>query len=278
MLVQTTVSTCRARGRVCSQGKPDRISGRLYLPNTFNAKHMRRLSRYALFALALAVPASAFCSAPLLNRAFVSFTDYKKIEDNVYADPSISDVELRRAVSGLQTARHRIGDFYGPPIAKAVTIIPANASEGRKFGLTDVPGTAFISMTGTHVMLNMEQFSLDVTSHELMHAELAERLGYWARLTRLPTWFDEGVALQLDRRPQYLIDCAAVGQDEMRRVKSLATPRNFWSADKDQNIRNYQAAKCAVAELLEHHPPKSLYYALSRLRQGEHFADVFPDD
>jgi hypothetical protein len=164
------------------------------------------------------------------------------------------------------------------PIARPVTIIPANASEGRKFGLTDVPGTAFISMTGTHVMLNMEQFSLDVTSHELMHAELAERLGYWASITRLPTWFDEGVALQLDRRSQYLIDCAAVGQDEMRRVKSLDNPGTFWSADKDQNIRNYQAAKCAVAELLGRRPPKLLYPALSRLRQGEHFADVFPDD
>jgi hypothetical protein len=109
-------------------------------------------------------------------------------------------------------ARHRIGDFYGAPIATPVTIIAANAAEGRKFGLTDVPGTAFISMTGTYVTLNMEQFGLDVTAHELMHAELAKRLGYWARITQLPTWFDEGVALQLDRRAQYLIDCATVGQ------------------------------------------------------------------
>lgn len=239
---------------------------------------MRQLSRYALSALALAVPASAFCSPPLLNRAFVSLSDYQKIEDKVYADPSISDVELQRVMSGLQMARHRIGDFYGAPIAKPVTIIPANALEGRRFGLTDVPGTAFISMTGAHVMLNMEQFSLDVTSHELMHAELAERLGYWARTTKLPTWFDEGVALQLDRRPHYLIDCAAVGQDEIRRVKALDKPGTFWSIDKDQNIRNYQAAKCAVAELLEHHPPKSLYHAFSRMREGENFSDVFPDD
>lgn len=74
---------------------------------------MNRLSGYALFALALAVPGSAFCSPPLLNRAFVSLTDYKKIEDKVYADPSISDVELQRALSGLQMARQRIADFYG---------------------------------------------------------------------------------------------------------------------------------------------------------------------
>lgn len=37
---------------------------------------MRQLSRYALFVLALAVLASAFCSPPLLNRAFVNVTHY----------------------------------------------------------------------------------------------------------------------------------------------------------------------------------------------------------
>ncbi|MHA7683936.1 hypothetical protein [Cupriavidus sp. PET2-C1] len=238
---------------------------------------MRKLSTYVLLVLALMVPARAFCS-PLLNRIFVSWSDYTKIEDNVYVDPTLSGVELQRALSGLQMARDRITELYGTPIAEPVTIIAASAEEATKFGVTDVPGTAFVSLTGTHVVLNMERFSLDVTAHELMHAELAERLGYWTRARKLPTWFDEGAALQVDRRPQYLNDCTIIGQGEIHRVKSLEWPQDFWSADKDQNIRNYQAAKCAVAELLEKHPPKWLYSALSRLRQGDSFAEVFWKD
>lgn len=239
---------------------------------------MRKLSTYALLVLTLMAPARAFCSPPVLNRAFVSLSDYKKIEDNVYVDPTLSDVELQRVLPGLQMARDRITALYGAPIAKPVTIVAASAEEATKFGVTDVPGTAFVSLTGTHVVLNMERFSLDVTAHELMHAELADRLGYWVRTRKLPTWFDEGVALQVDRRPQYLIDCATVDQEEIHRVKSLDKPGDFWSSDKDQNIRNYQAAKCAVAELFEKRPPKSLYSALSRLRQGDSFADVFRGD
>ena len=222
-------------------------------------------------------PASAFCS-PLLNRVFVGWSDYKKLEDGVYVDPTLSDVERQRALSGLQMARDRVTALYGAPIAKPVTIIAASAEEAAKFGVTDVPGTAFVSLTATHVVLNMERFSLDVTAHELMHAELAERLGYWARIRKLPTWFDEGVALQVDRRPQYLNDCTTIGQDEIQRVKSLERPQDFWSADKAQNILNYQAAKCAVAELLKEHPPKSLFSALSRLRQADSFTEVFRKD
>lgn len=250
---------------------------RLQALSPVNYQRMRKLSTYTLLVLALMVPARAFCS-PLLNRIFVGWSDYKKIEDNVYVDPTLSDVELQRALSGLQMARDRVTKLYGAPIAKPMTIIAASAAEATKFGVTDVPGTAFVSLTATHVVLNMERFSLDVTAHELMHAELAERLGYWARARKLPTWFDEGAALQVDRRPQYLNDCTTIGQEEIHRVKSLEWPGDFWSADKDQNVRNYQAAKCAVAEWLETHPPSSLYSALSRLRQGERFADVFRKD
>lgn len=238
---------------------------------------MRKLSTCVLLVLALMAPASAFCS-PLLNRVFVGWSDYKKLEDGVYVDPTLSDVERQRALSGLQMARDRVTALYGAPIAKPVTIIAASAEEAAKFGVTDVPGTAFVSLTATHVVLNMERFSLDVTAHELMHAELAERLGYWARIRKLPTWFDEGVALQVDRRPQYLNDCTTIGQDEIQRVKSLERPQDFWSTDKAQNIRNYQAAKCAVAELLKELPPKSLFSALSRLRQADSFTEVFRKD
>lgn len=92
-------------------------------------------------------------------------------------------------------------------------------------------------MTGTHVTLNMEQFSLDVTSHELMHAELAERLGYWARITRLPTWFDGNNFLMCFR----IIDIGYLQKFrnlEQRRVGTLSLPiqaalRSRWTRLSD---------------------------------------------
>jgi hypothetical protein len=40
-------------------------------------------------------------------------------------------------------------------------------------------------------------------------------------------------------------------------------------------VRNYQAAKCAAAEVLERHPPRTLYASLARLTEGADFDDVF---
>jgi hypothetical protein len=127
----------------------------------------------------------------------------------------------------------------------------------------------------TEVVLNLAHFSIDVTAHELLHAEVAQRLGFWTRTVELPVWFDEGVAVQLDWRERYLIDCGAVGAQRIGQVRQLTTVRRFRHGDRAQIVRNYQAAKCAAAEVLAQHPPQTLYASLARLARGAHFDDVF---
>jgi len=117
-----------------------------------------------------------------------------------------------------------------------------------------------------------------VTANELLHAEVAQRLGFWTRAVKLPVWFDEGVAVQLDRRAPYHIDCSAVGAQRIRQVRELTTVRRFWHGSRGQIVRNYQAAQCAAAEVLERHPPRTLYASLARLAQGAQFEDVFGPD
>jgi hypothetical protein len=51
--------------------------------------------------------------------------------------------------------------------------------------------------------------------------------------------------------------------------------RRFRHGDTEQIVRNYQAAKCAAAEVLEQHPPRTLYASLARLTDGARFDDVF---
>lgn len=61
----------------------------------------------------------------------------------------------------------------------------------------------------------------------------------------------------------------------IRQVRHLTTVRSFWYGDTFQIVRNYQAAKCAAAEVLERHPPRTLYASLARLTAGARFDDVF---
>jgi hypothetical protein len=237
---------------------------------------MKKFIRLVLFASALALPVRALCSSAWVTRAFVGAQGYVQIDDGVYAARELPLEERRRALAALRAARERIAETFGTPVARPLTIIAANDREAARFGLSDdVPGTAFISPLGTEVVLNLAHFSIDVTAHELVHAEVAQRLGFWTRAVELPVWFDEGVAVQLDRRGTYLIDCGAVGAQRTREARRLTSGRRFWHGDRAQIVRNYQAAKCAAAEVLGRHPPRTLYASLASLSQGAHFDDVF---
>ena len=237
---------------------------------------MKKFIKLVLFASALALPVRALCSAGWVNRAFVSAHGYVQIDAGVEAARDLPPEARRRALSALRAARERIAATYGAPVARPTTIIAADDREAARFGLADdVPGTAFISPLRTEVVLNLAHFSIDVTAHELVHAEVAQRLGVWTRAVELPVWFDEGVAVQLDRREPYHIDCGAVGGERIRQVRQLTTVRRFWHGDRGQIVRNYQAAQCAAAEVLEQHPPRTLYASLARLAHGAHFDDVF---
>ena len=237
---------------------------------------MKQFIKLVLFASALAIPVRALCSSAWVNRAFVGAGNYVQIDDGVYAARDLPLEERRRALTALRAARGRIAETFGMPVARPTTIIAANDREAVRFGLVDdVPGTAFISPLGTEVVLNLAHFSIDVTAHELVHAEVAQRLGFWTRAVELPVWFDEGVAVQLDRRGPYLIDCGAVDAQRIREVRQLTSVRRFWHGDRGQIVRNYQAAKCAAAEVLERHPPRTLYASLARLAEGAHFDTVY---
>jgi hypothetical protein len=236
---------------------------------------MQRRSKIILCALALAASVCAIGARTWFNRA-VAAASYVRIADGIYVAPALSDADRRRVLADLHTARDRIAAVYGAPRSLPVTLIAASSSEAARLGLDyGAPGSAFISPAGTLVVLNMAEFSVDVTAHELMHAELADRLGFWTRMIHLPVWFDEGLALQLDWRGPYLVDCAAVGDERIRKVRTLARPGQFWDGNGDQVVANYKAAKCAAAQVLQWHPPRFLYDSLARLGRGESFEDVF---
>jgi len=75
---------------------------------------------------------------------------------------------------------------------------------------------------------------------------MREILGYWAYQTKISTWFDEGVAMQVDYRDHYKVDYESFSQEEIKRVKGLDTPSKFWTNSKEENLKNYRAAKAVV--------------------------------
>ena len=118
-------------------------------------------------------------------------------------------------------------------------------------------------------MIGTKGRNIDIVAHELMHAEIADRLGYWHRLTKLPIWFDEGLAMQVDFRPHYNLRNGT--ESKSANVRKLWSAREFLVPDIKSLTENYAFAKAEVALWVAAVGNKSVYSQLERLRDGDPF-------
>ncbi|MCP4937339.1 MAG: hypothetical protein GY927_24800 [bacterium] len=91
----------------------------------------------------------------------------------------------------------------------------------------------------------------NVMAHEYVHAELAARLG--ARYALIPTWFDEGLAMQVDYRRLYTPRALAryLRRKEVQKpyLDDLASSFRFYRRGKGRI--NYAFANCVVKNWLK---------------------------
>ena len=168
----------------------------------------------------------------------------------------------------LSAASSRIDKLFGARQANPVIVF--NAPERFwPLSLNEYGSTSFLGQK-TCVMIGAKGRNLDVVAHELMHAEIVHRVGYWRRLTALPVWFDEGLAMQVDFRPRYRLPQGA----SSTYVKTLDSSRDFFVADDQQLTNHYAAAKAEVALWVSGVGHATVYQQLERLASGVAFAAV----
>lgn len=101
-----------------------------------------------------------------------------------------------------------------------------------------------------------------------MHAEIHERVGFGKMLKEIPAWFDEGLAMQVDNRPNYNLTKEQL--PETLFVRQLNSYREF-----HQTKNSYPAAKKEVKFLIEKMNEKKLFDSLELVRTGKSFNEVF---
>ncbi len=234
-----------------------------------------RILKYVILAILVAASGAAYSYTHILRSIFIEFGGFNNVGKNLYISDELDKNARNEVVALIEGARARIKQYYGDPQANPVIIVAANESEAKDYGLIDTPGIFFFTPWQGYLVINYSQKSIDVIAHELLHAEIVDRLDYFLRQKEIPTWFDEGAALQIDLRKQYMIEPTSFDPTEIQRVIQLDSPGEFWSDNKEQNIRNYRASKAAVAMVLRAFPSRSLYSLLARVRDGEGFGEVF---
>jgi hypothetical protein len=216
--------------------------------------------------LAFAFPGTTAC-------ALIEFSGLETLPDGTRIQTSSTNAE-RQAILEIQTqAKTRIENMFGAPGAKPLVVFLNNPATIFTFKSNGYGSTVFVGPRAC-VILGPQGTNVDVVAHELLHAELSERVGPWRRFSEIPAWFDEGLAMQVDFRSRY-DSSQVVDATELASLRTLRSADQFNAGNDEEITRHYARSKKAVAQWLEKIGRSNLYARLERIRNGESLDAVF---
>jgi len=170
----------------------------------------------------------------------------------------------------LKNARLRIQSTFGTPQSQPVVYFFDQENALWPLKVNQFGSTSFLGYK-TCIGIGPHGQNVDVVAHELMHAEIAYRAGFWGRATQIPVWFDEGLAMQVDYRERYDLRQTA----DTAFITKLDSSRDFFVADADALTTHYAAAKSEVSDWLSGEPQMNVHLFLAQIKQGVPFDSLW---
>lgn len=203
----------------------------------------------------------------------VSFSDFKEIYKNVYVEPNTVDADINNILNTISKSKDTAAQLYGSFNAKPVFIISKDPATLKKFGVENGTGATQKTIFGSYIILGPDGLNIDVISHELTHSELAYRIDK-SKSTKIPIWFDEGMATQVDNRPKYSEEQWIKKTENGAKVpnmRNLDSGTQFYVNDLDTRVLNYTLAKHEVHRWLSVVGQKGLLQLIDDVNNGYDF-------
>ena len=231
-----------------------------------------RRKHWIAIALGAVLILTAFSQRHAIACLTVSAPDYHPIGDRVFVDASFGDAEHREILARVAEARARLVPHVRDVRARPTLILTRSSDAAREFGVeAAVPASIYNWPWGSYIVLTPEGNSVDVLAHEWFPAEISERLGYFFYTFRLPVWFNEGLAMQVDYRRKkiwlYIQDGVSLPP-----ISSIESARDFFFGDR---ALHYAAAKVAVSGWLAADGNRGVERFLSEVAAGADFAELY---
>ena len=203
---------------------------------------------------------------------------FTEIADHVYINKTNAR-DHQEILDLIKQAEERDRSFWGDLryLDETFFIICDDENLIRKIG--EDHGTVTISFPSEkhYICISDEYLELDILAHEITHAELHTRLSAKAQ-KRIPTWFDEGIALQNDYREKYSEAQWITQTDNGKNAVALEdmdTPSEFYAGEaKDRRFR-YLNAKHELDVWMTSHGQQGLLELLDRLNGGADFTTAY---
>lgn len=217
---------------------------------------------------------------------------FSKIAPKLYIERSASEAEKNQLIAAISRAEKQIRSAYGD--VTSYPIVHACLSEHCYRAMGGMGSTAKIY--GHYILLSPRGFNWHFLAHEWSHDEIRSRLKFWA-WRRLPTWFDEGLAVAISEAPehseahwQFLIESNVTRptRTELMSYTSLrqwlnavqhfgATQNRARRAKGEPEIRPlYTAAGHELRHWLDATGQPGLLRFIKRFKEGAAFSTLYP--
>jgi|GEM_PF-1174689 len=212
----------------------------------------------------------------ILSNVFINQSGFITKDKKTYYSPLLS-ASLQDSLGLLvKKAEQRNIAFWGGDGRNYKLIFCANQNEMNKYsGSAQNHTVSRHTFWGTFTVLSKEGFDLDIISHELCHSFFWSELGYFDQ-RKIPTWFDEGLSMQLDFRPflkDSILEKSYVTNYET--LKSIASPEQFYKGGWPLMKKNYIIARIEVKQFLSSCGIEGIRQLIENLNKGDDFISSY---
>ena len=132
----------------------------------------------------------------------------------------------------------------------------------------------------SYISVSSEWLNVDVLAHELTHAEVHTRIfhGGISFDLPIPTWFDEGLAIQNDYRAQYSYQTWLSITDNGVTVPSIAqydTAEKFYAGNVEDRRTRYCLAGHEIWTWIEQNGKDAMITLLNNISKGGEFSSQY---
>lgn len=243
---------------------------------------MRTKKSFLIIAMLLILAAAVVYFFQFNQYGYLMIVPYRpaftEIAGRVYINRNYAG-DRQEILAMIEQAGERVGAFFGESRYPDGTIFIICDDEKLTRKLGEDHGTVSILLPSAkrYICVSDEYLEPDILAHEITHAELRARLSVKAQ-KRMPTWFDEGLALQNDYRERYSEEqwIAQTGNGKNAvALEDMDTPSEFYAGQAEDRRFRYLNAKHELAVWMAEHGRQGLLELLEKLNDGADFNTAY---
>ncbi|WP_229203917.1 hypothetical protein [Dyadobacter alkalitolerans] len=259
-------------------------------PNNSSQHLYFKLGKLFFIGFVVIIASLFFLYPQIFYCELIRFSGFRSDKGSIYYSADIKPVYYKKIKSIINRSEVRVDSFFDGKKANPVIIVCSNPQEYQKYcSSTEGAGCSLGTPWGnSFVILNTQGMNVDVISHEMSHTELLERLGWWTIATEIPQWFNEGIALMLDRRfvnnpdkigryYDYMDEWLYYtgGGQQILELRDMASIKGFFNANQKQVMLAYMSAGLEVSYWLILSEDDGLQRLIGEMKAGKSFEEAY---